>query len=190
MPPPLQVIILYIFEPGDHFCSDPLSGHPNGTPIVECTGLLFLAAVAARRFGARDFVTDFLKQLAAKAALFRQTLAGKMGQFLEEIAMNVASRMRQRAKVPVTRAHLPHSAVANTREGNACHFKGVDWKYLALITPVAAATLCSTSSSTGMADFVHVGSKPKPCACAWDHVLYVHTRLCILHRCICTEAPN
>ena len=82
--------------------------------------------------------------------------ANDMRQFLEGIAMKVANRMLQRDQCPATRALLPHLMIANTYERNVNHFSGIDWKYLALILPVAAATLCSTTPSNGMPDFVHV----------------------------------
>ena len=127
-----------------------------GATMQECAGLVFLAAVAARRFGALGFVTGFLAALGQRAADFRKTHANDMGQFLQELAIKEASWMRQRGQRPVIRAHLPHSAVADTREGNVQHFSSVDWRFLALTLPVAGATLCGTTSATGMADFVHV----------------------------------
>ena len=100
-------------------------------PLKLAAGYMFLGAIAFRRLGGRDLPLIFFEQLTLKTEQFSQQRAG-IGNFLEEAVSFVTNWARRRHKLTVTRAHLPHSAVADAKESILAHFRYVDWEYLGL----------------------------------------------------------
>ena len=84
-----------------------------------------------------------MAQLTLRAQEFAQHTDG-VGACLETVVLFVFSWARRRHKQIVTRAHLPHSAVADTKEGIIAHFRSLDWKYLGLVVGSLGEHLAGT----------------------------------------------